>query len=97
MAPIVVAIHLTYLDEENNIHVGHFLSDVTSTTNVNTAGKFSEALAFLVDFVDQNNMGNQTIGIREFEDLHATQHFPGLGQVKKISMKHHIEFIMNQL
>ncbi|QMW04093.1 sce7725 family protein [Spirosoma foliorum] len=93
MSPFVVAIHLTYLD--GDVYVGHFLSDATSKSRADTAGKFSEALSNLISFVNHNGMAAQTLGIQEFEDLHIRGHYPGLGQVKKASMKHHIEFIMN--
>ena len=33
----------------------------------------------------------ETTSVREFRELHAKRHFPGLGYVKKLSMKHHIE------
>ncbi|SMF45587.1 hypothetical protein SAMN06265365_115114 [Tistlia consotensis] len=32
-----------------------------------------------------------TDAVREFRNLYAQRHFPGLGYVKKLSMKHHIE------
>ncbi|OIN59107.1 sce7725 family protein, partial [Arsenicibacter rosenii] len=94
--PSVIAIHLTYLDGED-LHVAHFLSDVNSRTRANIAGKFSEALSHLINFVNSRGMASQTLGIREFEYLHARQHFPNLGPVKKMSMKHHIELISSIL
>jgi len=33
----------------------------------------------------------QIPAVNEFRQLHANGHFPGLGYVKKLSMKHHIE------
>ena len=56
------------------------------------ARKFAEALDKLI--AELKSGKSKLIGsdaIREFGDLHAKQHFPGLGHVKKLSMKHHIE------
>lgn len=39
----------------------------------------------------------ETEAIGEFRDLHAKGHFPGLGYVKKLSMKHHIETLADYL
>lgn len=36
-------------------------------------------------------VGLETGAIKEFRELYAQSHFPGLGYVKKLSMKHHIE------
>ncbi len=34
-----------------------------------------------------------TSGVDEFAALHKSGHFPGLGMAKKISIKHHIEYV----
>ena len=88
-----VAIHLTYIDHDNDdvMYIHHFVS-TSNDTPTDPAGKFAEALQKLID---ELNTGEskliETSTITEFRKLHAQQHFPGLGYVKKLSMKHHIE------
>ncbi len=88
-----VAIHLTFIDDDNDseMHIQHFKSDRQDTPE-NPAGKFQEALNKLVDAVRAPDSKFYKTGtIDEFCDLHNRGHFPGLGYVKKLSMKHHIE------
>lgn len=88
-----VAIHLTYVDEDNDdvMYIHHFVS-TTNDTPTDPAGKFAQALKKLVDKLDSGNSKLlETSAVKEFRDLHAKKHFPGLGYVKKLSMKHHIE------
>ena len=88
-----VAIHLTFIDpeQEDAMFVYHFKSD-TNNTPVDPAGKFSEALQKLVTTVDSaGSKVLETSAVHEFRDLHARHHFPGLGYVKKLSIKHHLE------
>lgn len=88
-----VAIHLTYIDPDNDnvMFVYHFVS-TTNDTPTDPAGKFKQALDKLVMKLDSGDSNlRETTAIMEFRELHAKQHFPGLGYVKKLSMKHHIE------
>ena len=88
-----VAIHLTYIDPDNDnvMYVHHFVS-TTNDTPTDPAGKFAQALKKLIDKLDTGNSKLlETSSIKEFRDLHAKKHFPGLGYVKKLSMIHHIE------
>ncbi len=56
------------------------------------AGKFAEALDKLINELGRtNNKIKETSAITECRSLHERGHFPGLGYVKKLSMKHHIE------
>ena len=88
-----VAIHLTFIDPEKDdaMFVYHFVSD-TKDTPTDPAGKFAEALDKLISKLESGNskLMNST-AVREFKQLHANGHFPGLGTVKKLSMKHHVE------
>jgi hypothetical protein len=89
----VVAIHLTDKDKHDNLIVKHFKSDTLSPpSSVDPGGKFSQALKRLKKHLDATSHLN-TSGVDEYKDLHKTGHYPGLGIVKKISIKHHIEFI----
>ena len=88
-----VAIHLTYIDSDNDdvMYVHHFVS-TTNDTPTDPAGKFAQALDKLISKLDTGNSKLlETSAIQEFRELHAKKHFPGLGYVKKLSMKHHIE------
>lgn len=88
-----IAIHLTFIDsdKDNVMYIYHFVS-TTKDTPTDPAGKFGQALAKLIAKLDSGNSKLiETEAIQEFRDLHAKGHFPGLGHVKKLSMKHHIE------
>lgn len=88
-----VAIHITFIndDSDSEMHIQHFKSDRQDTPK-DPAGKFQEALNKLVAAVRaENSKFYKTEAIEEFCDLHDRGHFPGLGYVKKLSMKHHIE------
>lgn len=88
-----VAIHVTYIDpaRDDVMYVYHFIS-ATRDTPTDPAGKFGQALADLIAKLDTGTSNVlETEAIQEFRELHRKQHFPGLGYVKKLSMKHHIE------
>ncbi len=88
-----IAIHLTYLDDDDDMRIKHFISDRTKTPT-DPAGKFLEALDKLIKVI--NSKPSPVFNSKacdEFRELHRKKHFPGLGYVKKLSMKHHIELI----
>lgn len=88
-----VAIHITFIDPNNDdvMYIYHFVSD-SKDTPTDPAGKFAQALAKLIAKVDSpSSCIRETKAIQEFRKLHTDGHFPGLGYVKKLSMKHHIE------
>lgn len=88
-----VAIHLTFIDPDQDeaMFVYHFKSD-TNDTPVDPAGKFSQALAKLIEEIDRTDSKVlETSAVQEFRALHERSHFPGLGYVKKLSIKHHLE------
>lgn len=92
-----VAIHITYFSDNDEMGIKHFISD-TNDTPVNPGGKFFEALTKFNDFINANNsdfFGN-TSAVKEFQDLYRREHYPGLGYIKKLSMKHHIELMMSK-
>ncbi|WP_028534596.1 sce7725 family protein [Paludibacterium yongneupense] len=92
-----VAIHLTFIDPDQDdvMYIYHFVS-TSNNTPTDPAGKFSQALDKLITKLDS---GSSKIfegeAIKEFRELHAKRHFPGLGHIKKLSMKHHIETLAN--
>jgi hypothetical protein len=88
-----VAIHLTFIDptQDDAMYIYHFVSK-SKDTPTDPAGKFGEALALMMRKLAQpNNHIFESGAVAEFRDLHKRGHFPGLGYVKKLSMKHHIE------
>ena len=88
----VVTIHLSYIDEDSfySMRVRHF-SSYDDESPANPGGKFKNALLNLCEFVEKNpNEFYLTSGLKEFIALKDSS-FPGLGHVKKLSMKHHIE------
>ncbi|MFT6845804.1 MAG: hypothetical protein ACJAUV_002003 [Flavobacteriales bacterium] len=92
--PRAVVIHLTYLDKENQIWIRHF----TSTTNdsiANVQGKFSQAAEKAVKFCRANSISNSALEelFRHYDD----GHYPGLGTVKKISIKNHLLVVVDYL
>lgn len=94
-----VAIHLTFIDPEQDdeMFIYHFVSD-RQDTPTDPAGKFAEALAKLIRKLDSGKSKLlDTSAVKEFRTLHVKGHFPGLGYVKKLSMKHHIETLANFL
>ncbi len=91
MLPFAVAIHLSYTDSAKKIRIKHFVSD-SNDDRSDIAGKFAEALDKLVKWCRNNNQ--TSLAITQFEELHRTGHFPGLGSVKKLSIMHHIELVL---
>ena len=88
-----VAIHLTYAHTNGDIRIKHFLSD-RKESPVDPGGKFLEALAKLYEFIESGEIDfSYSSSCNEFRDLFDNMHFPGLGVVKKISIKHHIELL----
>lgn len=85
-----VAIHLTYLNEDEVMYIRHFVSD-RNDTPTDPAGKFAEALSKLVVRVEQDELIYKSEAYKQYKDFHDRGHFPGLGYVKKLSMQHHIE------
>lgn len=94
-----VAIHLTFVDSDKDdvMFIYHFVS-TTNDTPTDPAGKFAQALNKLIDRLDAGDSNLfESSAIQEFRALHAEGHFPGLGYVKKLSMKHHIETLAHHL
>jgi hypothetical protein len=92
--PYAIAIHLTYKKVNNEIWIRHFVSDSNSDTT-DVAGKFGEALKKLIEFIDAEHITTQAA--EELRSLHREGHYPGLGSLKKLSIKHHIELVYDLL
>ena len=88
--PYALVIHLTYLRSEDQIRVHRFISD-TNYNQTNIAGKFTEASRkiepFFRDMVKTN-------AVEELISRAADGNgYPGLGYIKKLSIKNHLELI----
>lgn len=95
--PRAVVIHLTYLNGENQIWIRHFTSETNDSIS-NVQGKFAEAAAKAVAYCRQRGIDNSAIS--ELVSYYDNEHYPGLGTVKKISIKNHLlvisQFLKNR-
>lgn len=88
-----VAIHLTYLDSDEDMFIYHFISDQTDSIT-DPGGKFLEALEKLVKEIKKpTSLIFKSEACSEYLELYNKQHYPGLGYLKKLSIQHHIELI----
>lgn len=94
--PKVVAIHLTYQKEEDQIYVKHFCSHSNKDNNSNIQGKFAEAAQKAKEFFDEHQHEN-SVAIDMLRNYLANTSFPGLGMIKKISILHHLLLIQRIL
>lgn len=92
-APYAVAIHLTYSKENREVWIRHFTSQ-SNLDRANIQGKFSEALEKAITFINNNNI--HTEASDELRNYYREEKYPGLGIVKKISIKNHLE-LMNEI
>lgn len=88
--PYAIAIHMTYEKTEDQIFVRHFVSD-TNDDDSNIQGKFGEAAEKAVRFFREQELSNNAIA--ELTQLYEERRYPGLGIIKKISIKNHIELM----
>src|SRR5690606_38549192 len=93
-SPRAVVIHLTYMKEDNQIWIRHFTSD-SNDSIANVQGKFAEAARKAIRFCKNNVLTNAAIV--ELQDYYDRQHYPGLGTVKKISIKNHLLILQDYL
>ena len=88
--PYAIAVHITFL-KNKKLRVRHFVSD-SNIDQSDIAGKFSEALDKLVNWCSIHKV--KSYAIDEFNILHNTGHFPGLGSIKKLSILNHFEQVI---
>lgn len=91
--PNVVAIHLTYQKDIDQIYIKHFCSHSNINDKSNIQGKFSEAAKDAIAFYDIHSNEN-SLAIDILRNNIANMSFPGLGMIKKISIFHHL--LLNQ-
>lgn len=94
-APLAVAIHIVYFDDNKELRIKHFVSDSNIDIN-NPAGKFSEALKKLICWIENYSTNPNFVdsyALNQFKKLYDSSKYPGLGTVKKLCIMHHIELI----
>lgn len=89
-APYAVAIHLTYQKDSEEIWIRHFTS-ISNDDIANIQGKFAEAVRKAVNFIDTEPL--DTEATKELKKYYDEEKYPGLGMVKKIAIKNHLELI----
>jgi hypothetical protein len=87
-----VAIHMTETTAQGVV-CRHFLS-ISNTTQANPAGKFGEAVAALAAYCQQHpGVLDFSAACQQLLTHHQTGHFPGLGELKRLSIQHHLELM----
>ena len=90
MLPYALAIHLTYRKNEDQLYIHHFVSD-NNKTKSDVRGKFREAAIKVEPFFMNLTMTPSVVElIRRADD---SEGYPGLGYLKKLSVKNHLELI----
>jgi hypothetical protein len=90
--PRAVVIHLTYLkaNADDQIWIRHFTSE-TNDSIANVQGKFAQAAEKAVGFC--NDLPLENTATEELKGYFDEARYPGLGTVKKISIKNHLLII----
>ncbi len=92
MLPYALVIHLSYRKNEEQLYVHHFVSD-SNTTNSDIRGKFREAARKVAPFYEDKT---QTEAVKELiAKADDSEGYPGLGYLKKLSVKNHLELILS--
>jgi len=91
--PYSVAIHLTYKKSNREVWIRHFASQKNSDNNSDIQGKFAEAAEKAVSFIKEAHL--TTNAALELVDYFEKAKYPGLGMLKKITIKNHLELMNN--
>ena len=91
-AHAVAVHHIHFVDNSHSLHVSHFISDRTETA-ADIPGKIIEAVNHLVESLD-NFQPNNTQACEEYREMSRTQYSHGLGYLKRLAIKHHLEVIL---
>ncbi|WP_125568935.1 sce7725 family protein [Companilactobacillus insicii] len=91
-----IAIHIIYVTADGSLRIHHFVSDSNETMG-GQKNKFFESLSKLVEWAPAHLKGlNDTPALHELLNYYNQTKFPGLGNVKKLSLMHHFQ-LMNRL
>lgn len=94
-APRAVAIHIVYFRKDEELWIRHFVSKTNDDIN-DVPGKFAEALEALMEWYHSPDFDlerNDSRALKEFETMSKLKQYSGLGVVKKLSIKHHLEIM----
>lgn len=92
MLPYALAIHFSYRKNADQLFVHHFVSD-SNETNTDIRGKFKEAAGKIEPFY---NGKTKTAAVKEIiAKAKDPNGYPGLGYLKKLSIKNHLELILS--
>lgn len=92
MLPYAIAIHLTYKKTEEEIYVHHFVSE-NNYDQSNIKGKFHEAAKKIEPFYNSFDIVHTSAVDELIEKSKSDDGYPGLGYLKKLSVKNHLELI----
>lgn len=96
-APYAVAIHhMIVRGAAEHLYLKHYISD-SNATQTDTGGKFLEALEKLIADLPTLGAENETSATHEYIALHGDQHYPGLGHLKRLGIKQHVEVLSRLL
>ena len=84
--------HVHFIGRSHVLEVSHFISDRTQTP-VDPGGKTIEAVRHLVNALDDLRPNN-TRACEEYREMDKTQHFRGLGYMKRLAIMHHLEIML---
>ena len=96
MLPYAIAIHLTYQKSDDHIFVHHFVSD-NNFDQSNIRGKFHEAAVKIAPFFNNNGLYHTSAVDELIRRAESDDGYPGLGYIKKLSVKNHLELITHIL
>ena len=91
MLPYAMAIHLTYKKSEDEVYIHHFVSD-TNFDQSNIRGKFHEAARKIEPFFEGREPITRSVH-ELIERADDPDGYPGLGYLKKMSVKSHLELV----
>ena len=96
MLPYAIAVHLTYQKSDDQIFVHHFVSD-NNFDQSNIRGKFHEAAVKIAPFFNNNGLYHTSAVDELIRRAESDDGYPGLGYIKKLSVKNHLELITHIL
>jgi hypothetical protein len=85
--------HVHFQAGPGPLDISHFVSDKIQTP-ADTPGKIIEALARLVDALD-DLQPNNTQACTEYREMAAAEVSRGLGYMKRLAIKHHLEVMLD--
>ena len=92
MMPYALVIHFSYRKNDEQLYVHHFVSD-SNKTNKDVRGKFREAAKKVAPFYDGKY---KTEAVKDIiKKANESEGYPGLGYLKKLSVKNHLELILS--